>query len=195
MLLKLTVYVVPAKNRENSNWVLSSCLETASSSRAHNLSPCLGEGGQDAAVAPVSWLQPTPQLSLLLPFNCFPSSLPPSFPSSFPSFFPAFLLSWLSACLPTFIYSWEHLIWVCFQCKMLIFLTLKGSHTTARQVMFKSFTFQVDSMSYELVPSTLNILLCVTVRWPFIDLHEHFWFLIVASNCKAASTPTLFLNC
>lgn len=109
MLLKLTVYVYAlAKNRENSNWVLSSCLETASSSRAHNLSPCLGEGGQAAAVAPVSWLQPTPQLSLLLPFNCFPSSLPPSFPSSFPSFFPSLFPSFLAGCLPACLHLFIH---------------------------------------------------------------------------------------
>lgn len=173
MLLKRTLYVAPAKNRENSNWVLSSCLETASSSRAHNLSPCLGEGGRDAAITPFSWLQPP-----LSSPSCFlrsTVSLPPSLLLSLllslPSLLPSFLPACLSACLPTVIYSWGHLIWVCFQCQMLIFLTSKGSHTTARQVMFKSFTFQVYSMSYKLVSNTPNILLCVTVKWPFIDLH------------------------
>lgn len=157
MLLKLTLYVAPAKNRENSNWVLSSCLETGCSTlQLATYNPHLS--------SPSCFLHSTVSLppSLLL-------SLLPSLPSLLPSF--PFLPACLSACLPTFIYSWEHLIWVCFQCKMLILLTSKGSHTTARQVMFKSFTFQVYSMSYKLVSSTLNILLCVTVKWPFIDLH------------------------
>lgn len=45
--------------------------------------------------------------------------------------------------------------------------------------------------SYKVFSSTLNILLCVTIKWSFNVwlMYEHFWCLIVASTSKVTNQP------